>query len=47
MGSLTRSTWTQIALLAVIMMVGLLFFYRNAWTLTAFRMGMIVLVLWV
>lgn len=39
MGSLTRSTWTQIALLAVIMTVGLLFFYRNAWTLTAFRMG--------
>ena len=39
MGSLTRSTWTQIAVLAVIMVVGLWFFYRNAWSLTAFRMG--------
>ncbi|WP_218973317.1 FecCD family ABC transporter permease [Corynebacterium tapiri] len=39
MGSLTRSSWTQIALLGAIMAVGLLFFYRNSWTLTAFRMG--------
>ncbi|QMV85874.1 iron ABC transporter permease [Corynebacterium hindlerae] len=39
MGSLTRATWNQIALLAVVITVGLLFFYRNAWALTAFRMG--------
>lgn len=39
MGSLTRSSWTQIALLAGITTVGVTFFYRNAWTLTAFRMG--------
>ena len=39
MGSLTRSNWTQIALLAVIFVMGLLFFYLNAWSLTAFRMG--------
>lgn len=39
MGSLTRANWTQIALLAVISVAGLLFFFRNAWSLTAFRMG--------
>lgn len=39
MGSLTRATWWQIGLLFITMVIGLLFFYRNAWTLTAFRMG--------
>lgn len=39
MGSLTRSNWTQIAILAVLMVVCMLAFYRHAWTLTAFRMG--------
>lgn len=39
MGSLTRANWVQIGLLAVITVFGLFFFYRNAWSLTAFRMG--------
>ncbi|WCC80455.1 iron ABC transporter permease [Cutibacterium equinum] len=39
MGSLTRATWPQIALLSVVTVAGLVFFYRNAWSLTAFRMG--------
>lgn len=39
MGSLTCATWPQIALLSVVTTVaGLVFFYRNAWSLTAFRM---------
>lgn len=39
LGSLTRATWPQIGLLAVISLIGIAYFYRNAWTLTAFRMG--------
>ena len=39
LGSLTRATWPQIGLLAVISLIGIAYFYCNAWTLTAFRMG--------
>lgn len=39
MGSLTRATWPQISLLALVSLIVIAFFYRNAWTLTAFRMG--------
>ena len=39
MGSLTRAKWPQIGLLALVSLIVIAFFYRNAWTLTAFRMG--------
>lgn len=39
MGSITRATWLQIGLLALVSLIVIAFFYRNAWTLTAFRMG--------
>lgn len=39
MGSLTRATWIQIALLSAIVCVCLAFFFRNSWALTAFRVG--------
>ena len=39
MGSLTRASWSQIALLAAITACCLALFYRHSWTLTAFRMG--------
>ncbi len=39
LGSLGRATWPQIGILAVMSAVIVPLFYRNAWTLTAFRMG--------
>ncbi|MQY19154.1 FecCD family ABC transporter permease [Nocardia macrotermitis] len=39
LGSLSRATWPQIGTLAVVTAVLLPFFYWQAWTLTAFRMG--------
>ena len=39
LGSLTRATWPQIGVLAVLLVICLAGFYRNAWVLTAFRLG--------
>lgn len=39
LGSLTRATWPQIALMGVMLTIGGFFFVSKAWTLTAFRMG--------
>lgn len=39
LGSLTRATWPQIAVLALVLAVCLVVFLRASWTMTAFRMG--------
>ena len=39
LGSLTRATWPQIALMGVMLTIGGFFFVSKAWTLTACRMG--------
>lgn len=39
LGSLTRATWPQIGVLAVLLVICLAGFYRKAWVLTAFRLG--------
>lgn len=39
LGSLSRSTWPQIAMLGILVAVCVAAFYRSAWSLTAFRMG--------
>lgn len=39
LGSLSRATWPQIGLLTVVLAASLVILLRQAWTLTAFRMG--------
>jgi iron complex transport system permease protein len=38
-GSLTKATWTSVAVVCVILLVTLPIFARDAWTLTALRLG--------
>ncbi|WP_407050824.1 FecCD family ABC transporter permease [Methyloraptor flagellatus] len=39
MGSLTKATWTKLALTGAVLALVLPFFVRNAWALTALRLG--------
>jgi iron complex transport system permease protein len=39
LGSLSRATWPQIAMIAVVLVVITPLFHRASWTLTAFRLG--------